>query len=141
MKLQKPFLKVFSLSIFILFIAGFVSYRSKAVKQYPYTANGAIAMQSGDAPGGVLQDTLKRTDTIRPRLIMMSSSKSMILIDEKQAPGFMQMKKFKPSVKPQKHTGTALNDSFTVALPLVINTAVLKSKSTPPHLKDSTNKH
>ena len=76
MSLQKLLLKVMALSIFVIFIVAFISYYNK-----PAAGNKALALNVvNDTTGKLTADSLKSLRRI------MSSSKSIILVDEKRLP-------------------------------------------------------
>lgn len=81
MQVNNQFTKIAVLLFFILFISGFVAYRSGAFdKIFPgrEKTNSPVSIPEN------VKDTIKPgVDTTGPKRTIMSSSKSMILIDEK----------------------------------------------------------
>ena len=146
MKLQNPLFRILSLSIFVLFIAVFVSYKSRSV-QHGYNEQQLLATNtiSGDSDIVILKDTLQRkaTDTIRARSTFMSSSKSAILFDKTPVMPYKELEKGILYVKEQKKLPKIGGDSL---LPPVwqVRASLLNSivKTSPPKpVKDSTSKN
>jgi hypothetical protein len=78
MKPAHPFLKIVTLSVFVVLISGFVAYRAGAFNEIIHGERIAVNIYDAvvDSPG---------TDSVKPAPVMMSSSKSVYVPDDHPA--------------------------------------------------------